>query len=115
MTATWPERLARVALASLGEPGDPRMASLVRQLGAVTLRDRLLEVAPGVGPAAETNEGQMRRDVAVRLASCDPERDLARADRLGIRYVVPGDDEWPLRLDDLFAVETLHERGGPPL
>jgi DNA processing protein len=91
------------------------MASLVRQLGAVALRDHLLE-APGQGDAAtDAPETQMRRDVALRLAACDPERDLARAERLGIRYVVPGDDEWPRRLDDLFDVDTLHERGGPPL
>ncbi|MEO6510198.1 MAG: DNA-processing protein DprA, partial [Nocardioides sp.] len=115
MTASPPDRLARVALASLGEPGDPRMASLVQQLGAVTLRDHLLAVTTSDGPARDAAEAQMRRDVTVRLAACDPERDLARAERLGIRFVVPGDDEWPRRLDDLFDVETLHDRGGPPL
>jgi DNA processing protein len=115
MTAPVEDRLARVALASLGEPGDPRMASLVRQLGAVAVRDHLLEAAPSGHLAMRTPESEMRRDVAVRLAACDPERDLERARRLGIRYVVPGDAEWPRRLDDLFAVEALHERGGPPL
>ncbi len=44
-----------------------------------------------------------------------PVRDLERAQRLGIRFVVPGDDEWPTQVDQLLAAETLHERGGPPL
>ncbi len=102
------DRLARVALGTLGEPGDPRLVSLAAQLGAVALRDHLLaQVDPG--------EAGMLRDVATRLGSVDAERDLARAERLGIRFVVPGDDEWPSRLDDLWAAETLHERGGPPL
>lgn len=106
------DRLARVALGTLGEPGDPRLVSLAAQLGAVALRDHLLaehdlEDIPG--------EAQMRRDVATRLGAVDAERDLARAERLGIRFVVPGDDEWPSRLDDLWAAETLYERGGPPL
>jgi DNA processing protein len=116
MTASEADRLARVALASLGEPGDPRMASLVAQLGAPALRDHLLEAPDPDHPAGlGVAEQRMRRDVAVRLASVDPARDLSRAERLGIRFVVPGDDEWPSRLDDLMAAETLHERGGPPL
>ena len=34
-------------------------------------------------------------DVAARLERIDPQRDLERARRLGIRWVVPGDPEWP--------------------
>ena len=37
----------------------------------------------------------------------DPERTLADGDRLGLRFVVPGDAEWPAQLDDLHAVEPL--------
>ncbi|MBF4769985.1 DNA-protecting protein DprA [Nocardioides agariphilus] len=102
-----PERLARVALGSLGEPGDPRMASLVAQLGAVAVHDHLArERDPGHG---------MLADVALRLAATQPARDLEQADRDGIRFVVPGDDEWPARLDDLMSAGLLHGRGGPPL
>ena len=37
----------------------------------------------------------LRSDVAQRLRGLDPERDLADAPRQGIRFVVPGDEEWP--------------------
>lgn len=101
------DRLARVALSQLGEPGDRRLVSLVAELGATTLRDHLAgERDPGDG---------LLRDVAERLAGCDPARDLERARGRGIRFVIPGDDEWPTRLDDLMAPETLDQRGGPPL
>lgn len=44
-----------------------------------------------------------------------PERDLELAARLGIRFVVPGDAEWPEQLDDLMGAGQVHRRGGPPL
>jgi len=37
----------------------------------------------------------------VRVAELDPERDLDRVHRLGGRVVVPGDDEWPVGMQDL--------------
>ena len=57
----------------------------------------------------------MLTDVAARLAAMDPARDLEQAERLGIRFVIPGDEEWPRRLDDLVGVEPVQERGGAPL
>ena len=106
MSAADDDRLARVALGALGEPGDPRLVSLVAELGAVTVRDHL---------AADRDLGGLLTDVASRLEAMDPERDLEHARRLGIRFVVPGDDEWPAQVDQLIAAETLNERGGPPL
>jgi len=100
------ERLARVALGRLTEPGDPRIPQLVAELGAVRLREAL-------GDLDHPND--LAREVATRLHGLDPEADLERAARLGIRYVTPGDSEWPPRIDDLMRAETLDERGGPPL
>ncbi len=100
------ERLARVALSTLAEPGDPRMTGLVAELGAVRVHEHL---------AAERDVGGVLTDVAVRLGSLDPTRDLERAERMGVRFVVPGDQEWPRRLDDLTAVEPVQHRGGAPL
>jgi DNA processing protein len=100
------ERLARVALGRLTEPGDPRIPRLVLELGAVRLREAL-------GDLDHPND--LAREVATRLHGLDPEADLERAERLGIRYVAPGDSEWPARIDDLMRAETLDERGGPPL
>ena len=44
-----------------------------------------------------------------------PSGDLAHGARLGVRYVVPGDPEWPTQVDDLMRSELLDHRGGPPL
>lgn len=100
------ERLARLALSRLTEPGEPRIASLVQQLGAVRLREVLGD------PAQATPEA---RDVAGRLRDVHPAADLERGARLGLRYVIPGDDEWPVQVDDLQRAELLDHRGGPPL
>jgi len=100
------DRLARVALSRLTEPGEPRIAALVAQLGAVRLRQVLSD------PAQEAPEA---RDVASRLRGLDPAADLERAERAGLRYIVPGDAEWPTQVDDLMRAEVLDHRGGPPL
>jgi DNA processing protein len=100
------DRLARVALSRLTEPGEPRIAALVAQMGAVGLLEALSDPAQ---PTPET------RDVASRLRGLDAEADLAHGARLGLRYVVPGDAEWPRQVDDLMRSEVLHHRGGPPL
>jgi DNA processing protein len=106
VTAPERERLARAALSRLAEPGDERVLRLVRELGAVLVRDQLLE---------ERVDDGLRSDLAVRLADVDPERELEQAARLGIRFVVPGDAEWPAQLDDLALAEPLQQRGGVPL
>jgi DNA processing protein len=100
------ERLARVALSRLTEPGDPKIASLVAQLGAMRLRELLTD---------PQHDSQEARDVASRLRALDPVRDLERAERRDIRYLIPGDPEWPAQLDDLHRAELLDHRGGPPL
>lgn len=100
------DRLARVALNQLGEPGDTKMTSLVAELGARRLHDLLL---------AECDLQGLCTDVAARLAAVDAARDLERAERLGLRFVVPGDTEWPAQLEDLAGAGALHERGGVPV
>lgn len=106
MTATEQERLARLALHRLAEPGDPRLAASVAEHGAVTVRDRLL---------AQREEHPLFHDVAGRLSESEPARDLELADRLGFRFVVPGDSDWPGGCDDLVHAEPVQRRGGPPL
>ena len=102
-----PDRLSRVVLSRIGEPGDPRLCGLVRDLGAGAVLDGLLAQAP-------LDDAQ--RDLAQRLGSVDPVRELEQAARLGIRFVVPGDAEWPARLDDLADPDTQHSGlGGVPV
>lgn len=100
------DRLARAALNLMAEPGDPQLCGLATELGAAELRRRLLE--PG-------GDEPRARDVATRLAQADPARELERAARHGIRFVVPGDAEWPRGLDDLTHAGVLSDRGGVPL
>ncbi|GAB3767556.1 DNA processing protein [Nocardioides ginsengisegetis] len=106
MNGREPERLARVALGRLGEPGDPRVATLVEGSGAVAVYQALLD---------QREHDGLLSDVAGRLAAIDPARDLDVADRLGIRFVIPGDAEWPTQLDDLGAAPPVQERGGAPM
>lgn len=100
------ERLARVALGRLAEPGDPRLAALVSDLGAEEVHERLAQKRDDTGLASE---------VAARLGGLDPAADLERADRRGIRFVCPGDSEWPEQLADLDRSSGLNQRGGAPL
>lgn len=100
------ERLARVALNRLGEPGEVKLTSLAAELGAVRLHDLLL---------GEVDPQGLRTDLGARLAALDPERELEQAARLGLRFVIPGDVEWPDQLGDLAAAGALHDRGGVPV
>ncbi|KRF07520.1 hypothetical protein ASG88_01385 [Nocardioides sp. Soil777] len=102
-----PDRLSRVVLSRIGEPGDPRLCGLVRDLGAGAVLDSLL---------AQASLDEAQRDLAARLGSVDPVRELEQAERLGIRFVVPGDTEWPARLDDLARPGAHHSGlGGVPV
>lgn len=101
------ERLARVALSRLSEPGEPRLAALVAELGAVRVYALLRE---------ERDVRGVYTDVAARLTQVDPARDLADADARGFRFVCPGDSEWPTQaLESLRSAGVAHGRGGPPL
>src|SRR3954454_651350 len=100
------DRIARAALCRLGEPGDPRLAALVDDLGAERVYAVLREEREASGMATE---------VAARLQDLDPEADLRRAGTAGIRFRVPGDEEWPEQLADLDRAGPLNGRGGAPL
>jgi DNA processing protein len=100
------DRLARVGLGRLAEPGDPRLAALVAGHGADAVYDMLRGERDATGFAT---------DVAARLAGLDPAAELDRAQRQGARFVCPGDAEWPSSLADLDGCETVNGRGGAPL
>ncbi|MFD3653098.1 DNA-processing protein DprA [Streptomyces sp. NPDC058620] len=94
------ERLARVALTRILEPGDERAGRWLRETGPVELVRRL---TAGDGPAE-----QLPGMTAVRLggyrlraSAAEPERDLAAVAAAGGRFLCPGDREWPTQLDDL--------------
>jgi DNA processing protein len=100
------ERLARAALSRIAEPGHPRMTDAVHELDGRTVLASLRE---GVA------RNDLGADLAQRISTVDPERELEAAQRRGFRFVVPGDPEWPPALDNLAHAPHLHERGGVPL
>ena len=100
------ERLARVVLSRIGEPGDPRLTDLVHDLGGERVLRSLQDQAA---------DQELGADLAERLGATDPVLELERASTQGIRFVVPGDEEWPPVLDDLEHAPHLHERGGVPV
>lgn len=107
MTASLdPERAARVVLSRIGEPGDPRLTGLVAELGPEAVLAGLQE---------QSAAGELKEDLAARLLQVDPQVELDRAARQGIRVVTPADDEWPAGLGDLAHAPCLHERGGVPV
>jgi DNA processing protein len=82
------ERLARVVLSCGVEPGDLTTSRLIRQVGAREALEAQLVPKPG-------------SSLSDRLREVDPVRQLEQAHTCGIRFLVPGDAEWPVALDDL--------------
>ena len=100
------ERLARAALTRLTEPADLRVARALAQVGAVRLYEDILD---------QRSQNGLGADTAVRLGGLDPARDLDQAERRGVRFVIPGDVEWPTQLDDLAHSEPVSDLGGVPI
>jgi len=102
------DRLARAALSRVGEPGTVALVAAVRRLGAAAVWSA---VHAGEDPTAdlpvtERLPATVLSGLAERARVADPERDLDRAAVLGARLVVPGDPEWPERVDDLARLGT---------
>ena len=100
------ERTARAALSRLTEPAELRVTRAIAHVGAVRLYEDIV--------ARRARDG-LEVDAAVRLETADPARELEQAERRGIRFVIPGDAEWPSQLDDLAHSEPVSELGGVPL
>lgn len=101
------ERLARIALTQLLEPGSIIFDTMMPGSSAAELYQRFAEHDPALGDAAE--------DVAARLQEIRPDRDLEAAEKMGFRYVIPGDDEWPGQVERLAGLEHVQYRTGTPL
>lgn len=101
------ERLARLELSLVTEPGHPRLAALLAAVGPVEARERIRAGDEAIPPSWQAAIG---RGVGRRA-----EELLSRAGRDDCRWVCPGDEDWPATLEDLAHVEELQERGGVPL
>lgn len=95
------DRAARLALSCVVEPGDLRLASLLARFEPAELWASLR----GAGPDGPWRSRARRLDLAA------VER---RGRACGAVFVVPGDPEWPARLEGLATV-SVQQWGGAPL
>lgn len=99
---TWePDRLARAALAAAVGGGDPKLASLVATEGAEAVWQAL-------------RSSMAERPWVRRARVTDPDALVDATRAHGLRFIVPGDEEWPSSLEDLDDVEW-QGMGGVPL
>ncbi|MDQ3405488.1 MAG: DNA-processing protein DprA, partial [Actinomycetota bacterium] len=101
-------RLARAYLLRVAEPPAPALSAFVEIRGAV---EAAIMVRAGTVPDAVRDETSARRDTDLA------EADLAAADAVGARLVIPEDPEWPSW--SLLALSNACGRGlrwaSPPL
>lgn len=83
------ERSARLVWAHLTEPEDARAGELMNRLG------------PGPALAQVIRSPSEYEAYVRRLALLDLPAEQASLHRLGVRVLMPGDDEWPQGVDDL--------------
>ncbi len=84
------DRLARLALSRLVEPGSWPLFEAVRQAGAMAVWEALRRGRPVPG----LSRGLVAA-AAARAAVHEPLEDARRLAACGGRLVVPGDEEWP--------------------
>lgn len=93
------ERVARIALSMIAEPGDPDTGFILARHGAVeTLR--LIESDESVSGLPRA-DGLMWRERLAGRVSTDLLDRIGEAEQNGYGAVIPSDVEWPVGLDDL--------------
>ncbi len=104
---------ARVFLARVVEPGDEVAGRWIRELGAVEVARRLWNGGPQLTGVTDKRWAGL----CARAQLLEAGRDLAVARDAGVRFVCPGDVEWPAQLDDLGDARPigLWVRGEPNL
>lgn len=97
------ERTARMALAVAGEPDDSFTGRMLTRVGAV----ETLRLVTGSEPIRGTDVAKAetwRGRLSARLREHSVARRVDESERLGLRVLIPGDQEWPAGL------ATLRER-----
>lgn len=94
------ERTARMGLCALMHMGAPKLAELVHEEGAVWVWEALL---------AKGEDSMWGR----RAKGVDLPRIQELAAGVEARFLIPGDEEWPSRLDDLHG-RAVSGQGGAP-
>ena len=113
MRAPDEDRLARAVLGRLSEPNDRQLFVLVRDVGAPEV---VREIEAGTSSLPGLDHYRARLSGAPTPVTAAAEQDLVRGERDQVRYVVPGDLEWPSQLGDL-ELEAVrgHREAAPPL
>lgn len=114
------EVFARAAWSGIVEPGD-RVAGMLwsalgvqRSLESVISDEDPVRVAARIGEALGTESGEDNAHLAEvigdavnrwrpRLSASEASAHLERAARLRVSFTIPGDEHWPIQLDDLGA------------
>ena len=96
------ERVARAALTAIFEPGDARLHSRLEDLGAAELLAEL---------KGSTADNRWTR----RARTVQAEQFVSAANALQMRFVIPGDDEWPQQLDELDSCADVGGMRGRPI
>lgn len=97
-----PERVARAALAHIIDPGDARLAEAIGSEGAEAVLQALL-----AGPEDSAWAGRAR---SIDLAGLE-----GAAAGYGLRYLIPGDEEWPEQLAELATCPPVQQLSGCPV
>lgn len=96
------ERNARIALSCVVEAGDVTVNAMVAAQGAEIVWDAL---------CAGRSDSRWAR----RAAGFDPGPVLRQAEAANVRFIVPGDDEWPEQLGVLATAAPVQGLGGLPI
>ncbi|TDE14113.1 DNA-processing protein DprA [Jiangella asiatica] len=99
------DREARAALSAVVEPGEETVAVRLEEAGAVATWNAVRD-----GDDALDKTGLLRR----RAVRVDGAGVLARAERLGIDFLCPGDPGWPAPLNAMAATMTFGADRVPP-
>ena len=97
------DRLAGVLVAALG--AGPALALLIDHASVAQIAELLGEAEVDESLLAQVQAGVDRWQP--RLAPAAAKRALSQAARFGIRFIVPGDDNWPRQVNDLEAHAPL--------
>jgi len=116
------EAFARALLGTLAEPGDGTLGRVVSALSATRTADLLLGQASAgrscverlADETGEAGESLTTSELEAGLARWTPRidhgafvRGMAQAQRVGAVFIAPGDDCWPVGVDDLGAHAPL--------
>ena len=96
------ERETRMALSCAMDGGDPAVVDMVAERGAIGAWAAIKAAA--LGTAAAERAERVSLELAERMAR-----------EAGVRFIVPGDDEWPGGLSDLQHAGAIQRRGGEPV